>query len=121
VFSTKDRLPSIHPDFRSDLFAYMGGIIRQLDGKAFIINGINDHVHIAMMMEADPSIREMMRVVKTNSSRWLHEKYPKHHRFAWQSGYRGLQRLQIESFSRDPVHRAAGGAPSQEGLQDRIH
>lgn len=87
VFSTKDRVPSIHADFRSDLFAYMGGIIRELNGKAFIINGTSDHVHIAMMLEAEPSVREAMRVVKANSSRWLHEQYPQHRRFAWQSGY----------------------------------
>ena len=28
-----------------------------------------------------------MRVVKTNSSRWIHEQFPEHKRFGWQAGY----------------------------------
>ena len=55
VFSTKDRQPIIHSDFRNDLFAYMGGIVRELSGKPFIINGMPDHVHMAIELEAAPS------------------------------------------------------------------
>ena len=28
-----------------------------------------------------------MRIVKANSSRWAHEKWPQHRGFAWQTGY----------------------------------
>jgi putative transposase len=28
-----------------------------------------------------------LRIVKTNSSRWLHERFPEHRSFAWQTGY----------------------------------
>ena len=42
-----------------------------------------------MLVELTPpqSVAEMMRVVKTNSSRWVHETWPEHSRFAWQAGY----------------------------------
>ena len=40
VFSTKDRKPLITPDLRQDLFPYMGGIVRELKGKALLINGM---------------------------------------------------------------------------------
>jgi hypothetical protein len=38
-FSTEGRRPSIKLAFRDDLFAYLGGIVREMNGTAFIING----------------------------------------------------------------------------------
>jgi REP element-mobilizing transposase RayT len=33
------------------------------------------------------SVAELLRVVKSNSSRWVHEQFPDKRRFGWQSGY----------------------------------
>ena len=33
LFSTKDRRPLVRPEIKSDLYAYMGGIIANLRGK----------------------------------------------------------------------------------------
>ena len=30
---------------------------------------------------------DLVRVVKTNSSRWVHEQFPERQRFGWQAGY----------------------------------
>ena len=85
IFSTQGRLPLIQPKFRKDLFAYLGGIIREMRGTALIINGTSDHVHMLVRVRPVHSAAEIMRVVKTNSSRWVREKHtPK---FAWQTGY----------------------------------
>jgi REP element-mobilizing transposase RayT len=46
IFSAQGRLPLIKPDFRADLFAYLGGIVREMHGTALIINGTADHVHM---------------------------------------------------------------------------
>lgn len=46
IFSTQGRRPLIKTEFRDDLFAYLGGIIRELDGTALIVNGTKDHVHM---------------------------------------------------------------------------
>jgi hypothetical protein len=32
IFSTKQRKPLIRPEIRSNLFAYLGGIVRELGG-----------------------------------------------------------------------------------------
>jgi hypothetical protein len=42
IFSTQGRRPLIKPAFRDDLFAYLGGIIREMRGTALIINGTAD-------------------------------------------------------------------------------
>ena len=69
IFSTRARRPLIKPDFRADLFAYLGGIIREMDGTAVIINGTTDHVHLLLRARPAHSPAEIARIVKTNSSR----------------------------------------------------
>jgi len=65
----------------------MGGIVRELQGKAVTINGTADHVHLLLWMPAMLSISEALRVVKTNSSRWVNRQHAARHPFAWQTGY----------------------------------
>jgi len=87
VFSTKDRMRFMDSQIRSDLFAYMGGIVREMGGTARIINGIEDHVHMLISLASDVAIADCLRVVKTNSSRWVHQTIGNHRNFAWQTGY----------------------------------
>jgi putative transposase len=87
VFGTKDRIPSIAPEMKAPLYAYIGGIIRELNAKPLKINGTGDHVHLLIGLPAPLSLAELVRVLKTNSSRWAHEKWPDHPRFGWQQGY----------------------------------
>ena len=87
IFSTKDRAPLIAPEIRATLLAYLGGIVRELKGSPMSINAVADHVHALIRMPSDASPAEMMRVVKTNSSRWVHEQWPQEESFAWQTGY----------------------------------
>jgi REP element-mobilizing transposase RayT len=85
IFSTKDRQPLITPEIRADLFGYLGGIIREMRGTALIINGAYDHVHMLIRIRPAQAAAEIARVVKTNSSRWVGEKW--NVSFAWQTGY----------------------------------
>ncbi len=85
IFSTHGRRPLIKPGFRADLFAYLGGIIRESNGTALIINGIADHVHMLVRIRPKHSPAEIVRAVKANSSRWVRKKWDAD--FAWQTGY----------------------------------
>jgi putative transposase len=85
VFSTKCRRPLITPEIRADLFAYLGGILREMGGTALIINGTVDHVHLLIRIRPTHAMAEIARVVKANSSRWVKEKW--NMQFAWQTGY----------------------------------
>jgi len=85
IFSTQGRRPLIKPDFRADLFGYLGGIIREMRGTALIINGTADHVHMLVRVRPAQSAAEIARVIKANSSKWVHAKWTSD--FAWQTGY----------------------------------
>ena len=87
IFSTKGRTPSIDAELRPRLFAYMGGVVREIQGTPLIVNGAEDHAHLLFGLPATASVAEVMRVVKANSSKWVHEQWPARSDFAWQSGY----------------------------------
>jgi REP element-mobilizing transposase RayT len=87
IFSTHNRLPSITPDIESDLHAYIGGIIREIGGVALCINGMPDHVHLLVRLPPTRSVADVARLIKTNSSRWVHERWSDRKTFAWQTGY----------------------------------
>jgi len=65
----------------------MGGIVRELGGIPIKINGSRDHVHMLIALPARMSVSEIMRIVKTNSSRWAHELSSDNSDFEWQTGY----------------------------------
>jgi putative transposase len=57
IFSTKDRLPYFRDERRNDVFAYMGGILRELKGTALKINGPEDHVHMLVRLQRNWQFR----------------------------------------------------------------
>jgi putative transposase len=66
VFSTKHREQIITDDLKPKLYSYMAGIIEELEGKAIIINGIPDHVHILTTISPKISVSEFIGKVKAN-------------------------------------------------------
>jgi len=46
-----------------------------------------DHIHFLVSLDKQKSISEIVRIIKANSSKWVHETFPEFSRFAWQVGY----------------------------------
>ena len=46
IFSTKNRVPIITPEVEPDLFAYMGGILKNYESRLLDAGGTSDHVHL---------------------------------------------------------------------------
>ena len=86
IFGTKDRMPLINADRRPHLHAYVGGIARELGGKAYVVNGTSDHIHMLVNLPPALSLSDAVRVIKTNSSRWMKEQREVS-KFGWQPGY----------------------------------
>jgi putative transposase len=75
IFSTKGRQPLLTLDLRTDLLAYMGGIVRNLHGKLIDANARPDHVHCLLSPPPALAVAEALRVIKSNSSLWIHERW----------------------------------------------
>jgi len=86
VFSTKNREPWLAPSVRNRVHEYLGGIIRNLNGIAHAVGGTGDHIHVAAGLKATHCLADVMRELKSESSRWIHEEL-RLAGFAWQEGY----------------------------------
>ena len=87
VFSTKGRNAWIERDVGDRLYGYIGGIVRAERGILYSIGGVEDHVHMYLRWRPDRALSDLMRTVKSRSSKWLHETSPKLSAIAWQEGY----------------------------------
>jgi REP element-mobilizing transposase RayT len=51
------------------------------------INSVADHIHLLVRLHPTRAISDVLRLVKTNSSRWVNETFRPGPAFAWQEGY----------------------------------
>jgi REP element-mobilizing transposase RayT len=86
IFSTKDRVPHIHQDWRDRLHAYLGGILKDVGAIPEMIGGVEDHVHLLVGLRATHRLAHVLREVKSSSSQWVHREMKKP-LFSWQDGY----------------------------------
>ncbi len=87
VFGTKYRQPVIQPPWRDELYRTIDSIIERQRGVLHEINGVADHLHLLADFRAEPSVATMLRLIKTNSSKWVNEQEFLSERFSWQKGY----------------------------------
>ncbi len=87
TFNTKNREPWISPTIEARVWAYIGGIARQHKLKALQVGGIEDHIHALVMAPPTLSPSQIAQYLKGDSSKWIHEKFPKLRGFEWQEGY----------------------------------
>ncbi len=86
VFSTRNRAPILAQTWRGRLHAYLGGAIKQVDGIPESVGGVADHVHMLVGLKATHRLADVMREIKSVSSRWVHEEIGVKS-FSWQEGY----------------------------------
>ena len=87
VFTTRKKQNLIIPELSTELYPYIGGIIREENGKLLKIGGTLNHVHILARFHASISVSEMMRRIKGSSSKWVNENSKNTSHFTWQRGY----------------------------------
>ena len=87
VFSTKHRAQLITPEVTERLYSYIGAIIGKRDGTLHAGGGTPDHLHLLVSLHQSTPISELLRLIKANSSKWIHETFPRCRSFAWQDGY----------------------------------
>jgi REP element-mobilizing transposase RayT len=61
--------------------------MKNKNAKLIAAGGMFDHIHLYASMPSTISIADFGNVVKSNSSRWVHESSSRLRNFAWQEGY----------------------------------
>ncbi|MBE0673622.1 MAG: IS200/IS605 family transposase [Bacteroidales bacterium] len=87
VFAVQGRYSLIHKPWNDDLYRYISGIVTDHGHKAYIINGMPDHVHMLVSMHPGKSLSDLMYNVKKSSSLWINQRRLVMGKFSWQEGY----------------------------------
>ncbi len=87
VFAVKGRENLIAPQWKEELFKYISGIITNKGQKLMVINGVPNHIHILVGFKPDVSLSDLVRDIKSNSSRYINEMKWVNGNFEWQRGF----------------------------------
>ena len=87
VFAVKSRENLISSKNREELEKYICGIIENKGQKMLAIFAMPDHIHILVGMKPNISISDLVRDIKSNSSRFINESKWIRGKFSWQEGF----------------------------------
>ena len=87
VFSTKNRQRWLTDGFREDVFAYMAGTAKDLNGFAIKVGGFYDHAHLLVRIPAKIAVSDFVGQPKANTSKHINDTSGLLRKFGWQDGY----------------------------------
>lgn len=90
IFHIKNSNVKILKNEKSELYSYIGSIIKDNESIPILINGVEDHVHILCVMSKNIALAKLVEEIKRHSSRWIKTKGKYYSKFAWQGGYGGF-------------------------------
>lgn len=87
VFAVKGRQNLISKNNKDEIYKYITGIITNHKQKLIVINGMPDHIHILVGIKPDISLSDLVRDIKSNSSKFINEQKWINGKFEWQTGF----------------------------------
>ncbi len=89
VFAVKYRAGVIHSDIRKTVYSAMSRILEEhgRGSRVIRVGGVDDHVHILFSLSPNIAIADLLREVKSRTSRWINENRLMPCYFLWQRGY----------------------------------
>lgn len=115
IYSTRDRRPTLDPPWREDLYAMSVSVLQRLECPVLSIGGTDDHLHILFLLSKNQKLSDVVRSVKSTTSKWIHEKdLVPDMRFEWQGGFAAF------SVSQSNVDRVKDYIAQQEEHHRRL-
>ncbi|MFH6961115.1 IS200/IS605 family transposase [Flavobacterium plurextorum] len=87
VFAVKGRQNLISKKSKDEIYKYITGIITHQKQKLIAINGMPDHIHILVGIKPNISISDLVRDIKSSSSKFINEQKWINGKFEWQTGF----------------------------------
>jgi len=87
VFSTKKRIPAITDENERRLYTYLWNSLQNKNCHVYRIGGVKDHIHIVTHIHQSLSVAEVLKDLKSASSKFIKENnlFPLFEN--WQIGY----------------------------------
>ncbi len=86
IFHAKNTC-AIKEEDLTQVFHYIGGIIRSLSGISYKVGGMPDHIHILATLPCTISLADFVRTIKAGTSKWIKGLGQDYRFFSWQEGY----------------------------------
>ena len=77
----------ITPEVEPELYAYLGGIMKNLESRCLAAGGTANHIHLLASQSKKLALSDLLEEIKKSSSKWIKTKGPGLGTFAWQDGY----------------------------------
>ena len=90
VLSTHGHEPRLVLDRPQDLYAYMGGILREKHCHPHAIHGVKDHIHLVFSLHPAIALSGLIKDIKLATSKWMKQQERAPHFRNWSSGYGAL-------------------------------
>jgi REP element-mobilizing transposase RayT len=87
VFATKYRERVLTKNNRDELFKYITGVINNKNCHIYIINGVEDHIHIVTHLHPSVSLASLVKDIKISSSLYIKKQNLFNNFKSWQEGY----------------------------------
>jgi putative transposase len=87
IWSTKNREPIITPEIEERIHSHIAKKALHLGGIVYPINGISDHIHLAVSIPPSISISKFIGQIKAVSSVRINQSRHRSEKFYWQSAY----------------------------------
>ncbi len=87
IWATKNRARRITPEMEPYLFGTIRSIAEELNSTIFAINGMEDHIHIAVAIPPSIAVAHWVKRCKGASSKAINHTYTNDDLFRWQNGY----------------------------------
>jgi len=90
VFAVKGRENILSDKIRPEIFKYISGIINNRKHYTLAVNGYKDHVHIFFEYNPAFSVSDLIRDLKSSSTKWINDQKFVASKFSWQEGFGGF-------------------------------
>lgn len=87
VFGTKYRSPTLDREYRTILFKYFCGILKNKKCHVYRINGVEDHIHILTHIHPTVALSYIIKDLKLASNSFIKEQCLFPNFKGWQQGY----------------------------------
>jgi putative transposase len=87
VFAVKGRTSLVRKEWKEELYKFITGVVTHKGQKLIAINGMADHIHLLVGMKPTLALSDLVRDIKSNSSRFIREKGWVRGMFEWQEGF----------------------------------
>jgi REP element-mobilizing transposase RayT len=87
VFAVASRQNFLSKEHKEELHKYITGIARNKNQKLIAINSMPDHIHILLGLKPDIALSDLVRDIKSDSTKFIQGRGWIRGRFNWQEGF----------------------------------